>query len=119
MKKRKKKVSLVAHVTVRGLESLKRGRIDLSDPRLDGEPGTVQLELHTDRRTARQIEHEIMAARALFDDEWALRHLDEAFIKPWRVIIVQVTSGDVLIDQLIREASASQGQELKVATAKY
>ena len=116
MKKRNKKVSLVAHVTVRGLESIKRGRIDLSDPRLDGEPGTVQLELHTDRRTARQMQHEIMAARALFNDEWALKHLDEAFIKPWRVIIAQVTSGDPDIDGFVRRTAKAQGHDLKVAT---
>ena len=65
MKTRNKLISLVAHVTIRGLESLKRGRIDLNDPRLDGELGTVQLELHTDRRTARQMEMEIMACRGL------------------------------------------------------
>jgi hypothetical protein len=52
MKSHNKQVSLVAHVTIRGLESLERGRIDLNDPRLNGELGTVQLELHTDRRTA-------------------------------------------------------------------
>lgn len=117
MKSRNKVISLVAHVTVRGLESLERGRIDLNDARLDGELGTVQLELHTDRRTARQMEHELKAARALFNDEWALRHLDEAFIKPWRVKIAQVTSGDRELDRYVQDQAEAQGHALKVATA--
>jgi hypothetical protein len=50
MAKKRKIISLVAHVTVRGLESLKRGRIDLNDPCLDGELGTVQPELQTDQK---------------------------------------------------------------------
>lgn len=117
MKSRKKKVSLVAHVTVRGLESLKRGRIDLKDPRLDGEAGTVQLELHADHRVARQMEQEIMAARALFGEEGALQHLDECFIKPWRVKVALVTSGDAQLDAYIQTEGARQGHEVSVANA--
>lgn len=112
------KVSFVAHVTARGLEALTRGHIDLSDPRLDGEPGTVQLELHTDRKTARRLEFEIEAAKALFGDEAALIHLDEAFIKHWRIKVALITTGDPERDQTIVQYGVSEGHTVKVATAK-
>ncbi|NBB81128.1 MAG: hypothetical protein GVY36_17095 [Verrucomicrobia bacterium] len=117
MKKRSKLISIVAHVTIRGLESLKRGRIDLNDPRLDGERGTVQLELHTDRRTARQMEMEIMACRGLFGDEGALQHLDEAYISPSRVKVALVTSGNKETDRYIQDCGKAQGYNVQVATA--
>jgi hypothetical protein len=117
MKKRNKLISLVAHVTIRGLESLKRGRIDLKDPRLDGGLGTVQLELHTDRRTARQMEMEIMACRGLFGDNGALQHLDEAFILPSRVKVALVTSGDKEVDRYIQDCGKAQGYDVQMATA--
>lgn len=103
-------IPLVAHVTVRGLESLKRGRIDLSDPRLDGELGTVQLELITAPSIVDQMEHEIRAAQALFGNEGALKHLDEAFIIPGRVEIVMATSGRADVDSHIRSYAAQAGR---------
>ncbi len=102
---------------MRGLETLKRGRIDLNDSRLDGEPGTVQLELHADRRVARQMEVEIMACRGLFGDEGALQHLDEAYILPSRVKVALVTSGDKGIDRYIQDCGKAQGYDVQVATA--
>lgn len=116
MKSRNKKISLVAHITVRGLESLERGRIDLKDPRLTGELGTVQLELHTDRKTAQIMEFEIQAARALFGDEGALQHLDESFIEPWRVKVALVTTGNSEADAHIKREGAVIGHEVHVAT---
>lgn len=116
MKTRNKQISLVAHVTMRGLESLKRGRIDLNDARLDGALGTVQLELHTDRRTARQMEMEIMACRGLFGDEGALQYLDEAYILPSRVKVALVTSGDKETDRYIQDCGKAQGYDVSVAT---
>ena len=117
MKSQSKQISLVAHVTVRGLESLKRGHIDLNDPRLDGEPGTVQLELHTDRRTARQLEIEIMACQGLFGEAGALQHLDEAYILRSRVKVALVTSGDSGIDRYIQDCGKAQGCDVQMATA--
>lgn len=119
MKLKNKKVSLVAHVTLRGLESLERGRIDLKDPRLDGSLGTVQLELHADRETATQMEVEIMACRGLFGCEGALQHLDAAFILPSRVKVAQITSGDAELDQFVQDKAQQQGHRLEVATAQY
>jgi len=117
MAKKQKVVSLVAHVTVRGLESLKRGQIDLSDSRLDGSPGTVQLELHMGRKIARQLEHEIKAAQALFGNNGALQHLDEAYIKPWQVKVALVTSGNPEVDDHIQQAARIQGYQLHVASS--
>ena len=117
MKTKNKKTSLVAHITTRGLEALTRGRIDLSDPRLDGELGTVQLELHTDRETARQMQFEIEAAQALIGNEGALHHLDEAYILPWRVKIALITTGDSEIDSSIKSIGAAEGHLLNMATA--
>ena len=116
MKKRNKLISLVAHVTVRGLESLERGRIDLSDPRLDGELGTVQLELHSDLRNARQMEHEIKAARAMFGSEGALTHLDEAYIIPSRVEVALVTSGNSEVDNFIKSKAKQEWYAVNVAS---
>lgn len=116
MKSKTQHISIVAHVTVRGLEALNRGRIDLSDPRLCGELGTVQLELHADPITADQMEHEIMAARALYDSEFALQRLDDAYILTDRVTIAQVTTGNADNDRYMQETARSQGAELKVAT---
>jgi len=119
MKTKNKKTSLVAHVTIGGLEALTRGQIDLSDPRLDGAPGTVQLELVTDVQTADRMEFEIMAARALFGNNGGLEHLDHAFILPGLVKISQVTTGDIQNDKYIHETARSQGAYLKVATSQY
>lgn len=119
MKSRNKKVSLVAHITVRGLESLERGQIDLSDPRLDGEPGTVQMELHTDKKTAKQILYEANAARRLVGDEGALHYIDETYIQPWGVKVALITTGDSELDQSILRYGASEGHEVTVATARY
>lgn len=118
MAKKQKLISLVAHVTIRGLESLERGRIDLSDPRLNGELGTIQLELHADPFVADQMEHEIKAAQALFGNEGALKHLDEAFIIPGRVEIVMVTSGRADVDSHMRSYAAQAGGiDLKVGVS--
>lgn len=116
MKKEQNIVSLVAHVTIHGLESLERGRIDLPDSRLDGMPGTVQLELHTDHRTAHQMEVSIMAVKGRFGKEAALRYLDTVFIEPWRVKVALVTSGDVEVDSFIKDKAREEGHSLAVAT---
>lgn len=119
MKNAKHQVTLVAHVTIRGLEALTRGHIDLSDPRLDGEPGTVQLELETNGHTANRMDYEIKAARALFGNEGGLQHLDQDYILPGLVKIAQVTTGDIENDKYIHDTARSQGAYLKVATSQY
>lgn len=117
MKNKTHQVSLVAHVTIRGLEALTRGHIDLTDPRLiNAGLGTVQLELHTDPLTAFELEHETMAARALYDSEFALQRLDDAYILTDRVTIAQVTTGDAENDRYMQETARLQGADLKVAT---
>jgi hypothetical protein len=117
MKSRNKKISLVAHITVRGLESLERGRIDLKDPRLDGESGTVQMELHGDRKTTKQMLYEANAAKELIGDEGALYYIDETYIRPWRVKVALITTGDSERDELIVRYGESEGHEVMVATA--
>ena len=109
--------SLVAHITIRGLESLERGQIDLSDPRLDGGLGTLQLELHTDEATATQMDYEIKSTRAFFGAEAALHYLDSMYIKPWRVRVALMTSGDSELDQYVQNQAKMSGHELNVATA--
>lgn len=117
MKYKTHQISLVAHVTIRGLESLTRGHIDLNDPRLKNAGlGTVQLELQTDPQTAYQLEHEIMAARALYDSEFALQRLDNAYILTDRVTIAQVTTGNAVNDRYMQETARLQGADLKAAT---
>jgi hypothetical protein len=110
-------IKLVAHVTLSGLESLERGQIDLQDPRLNGSPGTVQLELHTDEETAVRMEIETGAARAIFGAEAALHYLDDKFINPWRVQIAMVTTGDPAVDRYTQDQARSLGRELSVATS--
>jgi len=109
-------IKLVAHITLNGLQSLERGQISLDDPRLDGSPGTVQLELHTDEHTAKTMEFEIYAARALLGSEAALHHIDEKFIKPWRVLIAVVTTGNPECDQYVQNMAKNEGHQLNVAT---
>lgn len=107
----------MAHVTLRGLEALTRGQIDLSDPRLDGGLGTVQLELHAGPTTANQMEEAIKTAQAMFGPQGALKILDDAYIIPWRVKVALVTSGDSELDGFIKDKAKQEGHELKVATS--
>jgi len=109
-------IKLVAHITLNGLESLERGQIDLKDPRLNGNLGTLQLELHTDEHTAKAMEVEIRAARAIHGSEAALHYLDNKFIKPWRVHIAMMTSGDSEVDQFTQNEANRLGHHLNVAT---
>lgn len=109
-------IKLVAHVTLNGLESLERGQINLEDPRLNESLGTFQLELHADEHTAKAMEVEIRAARAKHGSEAALHYLDNQFIKPWRVYIAMMTSGDPEIDQFTQNEANRLGHHLNVAT---
>jgi hypothetical protein len=59
---------------------------------------------------------EVKAATALFGYPGALQHLDEQFIKPWRVKIDKVTSGDAEVDSYIQRTGAQLGHNLNVAT---
>lgn len=117
MKTLNQKIKLVAHITVRGLESLERGQIDLKDPRLDGEPGTVQMELHSDSKTAKQILYEASRVREIAGDEVALYYIDKTYIQPWRVKVALITTGYPELDQVILEYGASEGYDVTVATA--
>jgi hypothetical protein len=81
MKTRNKLISLVAHVTIRGLESLKRGRIDLNDLRLDGglrsyRFGWKRLQRETAFCTPMQICERLGVPLIAFDisEEWPEIH---------------------------------------------
>jgi hypothetical protein len=62
------------------------------------------------------MQFEIQAARALFGDQGALQHLDEAFIKPWRVVVALVTTGNSEVDAHIKREGAVIAHEVHVAT---
>lgn len=114
MKKQNTYILLVALVSIRGLDSLKRGIINPNDPYLDGEPGKVAMQIEADPRTARKLLRDIKRARRHHDSEYALQVLD-SYIKPWRVIVESIATGNSVTDARIKSAALDRGQHISIA----
>lgn len=98
----KNPIKFAAIITAAGLSSLERGEIDVKDPRLDGTPGTVALEIHADRKTAKSLTRHIRRALRRRDFEGALQILDR-YLLPWLVRMAAASTGHRDRDEVIRK----------------
>jgi hypothetical protein len=115
--KKSKYIILVAHITALSLEELFYGHIDLDDPRLDGAPGTVQIEYLSTCRIAKKLIGEVQQVRQHYGQEAALQHL-ETYVMPWRIRMLRMTTGDAAADVLAQQYGETiYGQTVPVATA--
>ena len=89
--------------------------INPSDPRLDGEPGKLAMQIQADAETARELLRTIKRAKRKHGSEYALQVLD-SYIKPWRVYVESITTGNCLTDAYVKSAALDQGQNINVAT---
>lgn len=99
---KQKLIKYLAIVTATGLHSLEKRELDPSDRRLDGQPGTVGMEIHADRKTAKSLTRHIRRALRRRDFEGALQTLDR-FLLPWLVRMAAVSTGHRDRDEVIRQ----------------
>ena len=95
-------VKYFAIVTATGLQSFENRDLDPADRRLDGAPGTVGMEIHADRKTAKSLTRHIRRALRRRDFEGALQTLDRYLI-PWLVRMAAASTGHRDRDEVIRQ----------------
>lgn len=106
-------IKFTAIVTVEGLSVFEKAQFDTKDPRLDGAPGTVALEIHADAQTASLFERDVCRALRRRGPAKAMAVMDE-YIIPWRVLIAKVTTGDAFKDTFIKAVSEIEGYDANV-----